>query len=154
MLSSDQGLYLRFDGAWRYLPPESDPNPIDGMTVIDVVGNAVDVFDESDVRGNTPSIMKFLLADGETYTGVVRQDSEDGAVEQVILGEVDTNPSGQTLTSAASLISYHRVQYPVVASIDDLNNAIEIANNEPSIRWYVEKRIRALGADVHIPWSI
>lgn len=140
MLSSDSGLYLRFDGAWRYLPPDVEPNPIDGLTVVDVKGTAVDAFDSVDTRGGTVSVAKLPLADGETYDGVVRIDAS--AVE-------DDDP----VLSAATIMSRPRTQYPIVASTEDIPSAVEIAMTDPSVRWYVEKRIRALGVDVEIPWN-
>ena len=145
MLSTDQGIYLRFSNAWQYLPPGQEPDPIDGYTVVSVADNAVDVYDSVDSRGMSSSILKYPLADGEVYTGAVRTDAQSAA---------DTNDTVDAMTSAASVLSAGQSAYPVVASVDDIDAAIEEAMIDPSIRWYVEKRVRALGSNTEIPWSL
>lgn len=147
MLSTDQGIYLRFSNSWHYLTPGQEPDPIDGYTVVSVGNNAVDVYDSVDSRGLSSSIVKYPLAEGEAYFGPVRDD--DSSVMNAE-GTVDID----TVTSAASIVSRGQSAYPVVASLDDIDAAIEEATVDPSIRWYVEKRVRALGSNAEIPWSI
>jgi hypothetical protein len=142
MLSTDRGLYLRFDGAWRQLPYDDD-SPVDGLSVVDVAGPSVDVYDSADLLDQTISVLKLPLAPGETYNGILRTDVDSS----------DTEEDSQTITSAAQIISQPRAQYPIIASVEDVDEALEIASQDPSVRWYVEKRIHALGLDVEIPWG-
>lgn len=145
MLSSDQGIYLRFSNGWHYLTPGQEPDPIDGYTVVSVTDAAIEVYDSADSRGMSSSIVKYPLVEGEVYTGVVRADVPPiGASDSTV----------EAVTSAASVLSSGPSTYPVIASLDDVEAAIEQAKIDPSIRWYVEKRIRAIGSDIEIPWSL
>jgi hypothetical protein len=41
----------------------------------------------------------------------------------------------------------------VIESADDLTAAIEAAERDPDLRWYVERRVAALGLEASLPWQ-
>jgi hypothetical protein len=41
---------------------------------------------------------------------------------------------------------------PVIATVADIPSAVLMGESDPSVRWYVEKRARALDSAVKFPW--
>lgn len=124
--------YVRFDNAWHAV---SEPSVITDYSTVRVADAAVDIFDSADIQGKQVSVFSLPLAPDEAPV-------ELGIPAE---GQPTPEPDAPVVASLAS--------YPVIASTEDLQRAIEIASDFPEVRWYVEKRALALGADVELPWS-
>lgn len=132
MLSSDAGMYMRYSGQWHDLNPEV----VDGLTVTEVDGNALDMFDQFDRAGQ-------LVHVGAMPTSI----NEVPVAVSIDSGTTSTNPA-VTAAGVAELL-----EVPTLNSADDVEAAVAAASEEPGIRWWVERRLKALGIETDIPWS-
>ena len=133
MLTSDAGVFMRYSGAWIDL---NDPELLDGLDVIEVKDEALDIYDPLDQSGQTANITMFPIkpesgADVEAYMTV-------GAS---VIGDAAT--SVEALTASGVVI---------ISSAKDIPAAVELATEHQEMRWYVERRIAALGLEYEVPW--
>lgn len=128
VLSSDVGMYMRYSGEWHKL----NPDVIDGLNVTEVHGGALDMFDQFDRAGQMVNV-------------AAMPRSGDDPPANTGLHESEPTP-GVGITAGLSMA------VPRVASPDDVPDAIAAAVEDPELRWYVERRIQAMGLDVEVPW--
>lgn len=143
LLSASTGLYVRYGFAWHYV---SDPELIDGMNVVEVGGASVDLFDDYAKRGQSPIVSTFPAP------------KEDELDTWASLGEpVGVDFDGNLLVSedsgASVVASAGRTDVPALITAEDAPKAIQAALESPELRWYVERRIGALGLEVELPWD-
>jgi hypothetical protein len=55
--------------------------------------------------------------------------------------------------TASTSVFMSQPMYPIIASTADVEPAIALAEAQPEVRWYVEKRVRAFNPDAQFPWS-
>ena len=103
--------------------PVTDPAQISGWNAVPVKDEALDVYDPIDQAGYVTHINSLPLQDNSDF-------NEFG--------------QGGVLVAAAM---------PPITSFDDVPAAIEAAAANPEFRWYVAKRIKALGLEVELPWE-
>lgn len=145
LLSAPTGLYVRYGFAWHYV---SDPELIDGMNIIDVGGASVDLFDEFAKRGQSAVVSTYPRPkDGEVVGWAslgepLQVDGEGGLVS-------DTGIESDPIVAS----SKPRTEVPTLSSIEDVPKAIQAALESPDIRWYVERRLGALGIETELPWA-
>lgn len=149
MLWSDIGIYLRFSSAWWLMPPNQDPDPIDGLNIIDLDDGAIDLYDNADLEGLMISVGALPLAEGETLDGIELNERPLEAEAE------ELTTSGDTVLAAAATKTRRIISLRPIRSAADVPTAIQAAAEDPTWRWYVEKRITALGLDgkVEIPWN-
>lgn len=136
MLVAGELIYLRYSNAWI---PLTDPDVIDGLDVFSVDEAALDMYDQYDRVGRSIHVASLPV----TNAGDMMRGEEKVAVvaaTRELKNEVEEIVAEQVL--------------PVLASGRELIAFIPMAEANPSIRWYVEKRAKALGVDSsELPWS-
>lgn len=127
MLSTDSGIYIRYDSQWHEI---MDEEAIDGLNVTEVADTALATFDEYDKAGQLVQADAMMRPDGSP----VQVNVTAGAAEAVTAGAL--------------------LAVPQLLSRDDLDGAITAAVDDPGLQWWVSRRVRALGfADVALPWE-
>lgn len=137
MLSTDVGIYLRASGAWHLLTEE---DVVDGLTTVAVNDTAVDMFDQFDRAGQLVPTSAMPLTnplDAETVP-----QREEGVV-----------PNGATAPAGGVVVASGVKTVPILASQDDIAEAIIAAEDDPDLQWWVERRVKALGLDAEFPWA-
>lgn len=134
MLVTDVGMWLRYSGSWIKL---NDITLIDGMGTIDVDAGAVDLYDAADRAGHQLPISSLPGPTANTV-GPYYTDIYVAANAQ----RTYTDP----LTASMAVINVK------VDTVRDLPGAVEAAEKDESIRWFVEKRARALDPEYPLPW--
>ena len=124
------------------MPVGQDPDPLDGYAVLDVADEAVDVFDAADLAGQQVSVLSLPAVDDQELDPF-RASQPDDSVE---VGE--PLPPPETVTASA-------VSIVPILSRDDVPRAITAAVKDPSARWYVERRLKALklSDEFDLPWK-
>ena len=133
MLSTDVGLYVRASGLWHSI---EDEDVVDGLNAIEVEGPALDMFDQFDRAGQLVNITAMPKVDPHFVMPTPEGEAPVGEVED-------------EATVTASLT----MAVPVIASLDDVPAAIEMAQANEDIRWFVERRARAFGYADDFPWT-
>jgi hypothetical protein len=131
MLDSEAGLYIRMDSAWHLL---TNDDVVDGLNVIQVTDAALDLFDQFDRAGQLVAVS-------------VMEPVGDGlrALNEPVAPAV----AAAMLTSDPELVK----DVPMFASADDLDTAIQAAQQNPELQWWVERRVKALGIEADLPWQ-
>lgn len=135
----EHGGVFRHDGAWV---PLVDPTTLTELAFVGVQDSAVALFDEHEASGNLVPIKFYTpTAEGPYWTDAiplnddeVSEDVEDESEEEIV---VDEEPLAASVT---------------LNTVDDLTAAIAAANDDPDLRWYVERRVAALGLEASLPW--
>jgi hypothetical protein len=170
LLVAPSGMYARYDAAWIEV---SNPDLFDGLNLFDVEDGALSVYDEYDQTSGMIHVGMLPLSDEEDADRVPRPTPVPGPVDESDLvatapvtttpDEIDETPPPPAtptevatvpqppgpapLTSAAMITSPSQIK-----SIDDVPGAITAAAANPGIRWFVERRARALGYTEEFPW--
>lgn len=133
----EHGGVIRHNGEWI---PLVDPSTLSGLAFVGVQDSAIDLYDEHEADQNLVPIKFYApTAEGPYWTEAVSL-SDDELVED----EEDEGDEIEEEPIAASI---------VINLSDDLPAAIAAAIDDESIRWYVERRIAALGLEaVDLPW--
>jgi len=141
MLWADTGIYVRFDRSWWMVPPGQDPDPLDGATVVSVTDDAVAMYDEADAIGQQVSIHSMPVADDEDISMIPVRFAPPA--------------DGEAVTAAATVLSRPRTKIMPIKRREDVPRAIQAAASDPTARWYVEKRLQALGLadEFPLPWK-
>jgi hypothetical protein len=134
MLVSDVGLYLRYSGAWWDLP---SVDVIDGLNSVEIPEGALDLYDAADQGGRQLHISSFPPLDEAAGAA----SSEEPYIQAALT---------DSLVAAATI---EDVELPVISTRRELLVAIPVAEQYPSIRWYIEKRRTALEPGVTLPWE-
>lgn len=129
LLASDAGLYARYDTLWH---PVTDPEVFTGTYLLDVTEDAIQLYDAADQIGGQVAAAAMPVGEGNITDGSIPVPPD--------------TPEPSSVPLMASGV-------PVIEDRAQLDEAITAAVNEPSMRWYVEKRAQALGAEVEFPWE-
>ena len=132
MLNADTGLYVRYSGQWHKI---TNDDVVDGLTVTDVDGAALEMFDQFDRAGQL------------VHVSAMSKNGEP--VQQYEIVPAGPAPVGEGPVTAAAATR----AVPVLAGADDVPAAIAAAEENPDLRWWVERRLLALGLDAEIPWD-
>lgn len=133
MLNTDQGLYVRAAAAWHQL---ADEDVVDGLGVTEVEDSALDLFDQFDRAGQLPHVSAM--------------PAKDGSLSSYPTPAVETDDAA---ASTESLIAAATRGVPLLSSAEDLPAAIEMAEDDPDLQWWVERRAKALGLEASFPWT-
>ena len=142
LLVSDVGMWTRFSGAWHKL---MDVTAISPLNSVDVNDEAVELYDAADRSGNMLPIASLPGADKTTGRPVVNESP-------MIIArgtQMTFDPDADAVTAGGGMATIPMV----IQSADDLPDAIQAAVTDPSLRWYVERRGRALQPGVVFPWE-
>lgn len=146
LLDARNGMYVRFNSTWHWVPPGQDPDPLDGYSVVDVDDEAVELFDSLDQASKQQSVLAYPV---KSY--------EDVTPFQVIVDRsMTTLPTDAIAAGGAVIVDDISTTLPLIASSADIPTALSAAVRDPSIRWYVERRIAALGCadEYELPWKV
>lgn len=138
MLDSEPGIYIRYSGAWHQIV---DTDVIDGLSVHEVDDSALDMFDQYDRAGQLVPVTAMPLNGIPVEAPSVRAPTNPVPVTDNGVGAVTAGVGARTK------------EVPRIDSVEDIEKAIAAAAKNPEIRWYVERRCKALGASgVKFPW--
>jgi hypothetical protein len=132
MLTTDVGMYLRYSAAWHML---TDQELVDDLNPVAVKDEALDVYDYADQAGNVAMITAMPLVDEASRVGYLPAPSEEAVEPEVNLVGSVTTP------------------VPTIETEADVATAIQVADENPQHRWYVERRLAALDLPYAVPWS-
>lgn len=134
LLVSDTGMWVRYSAAWI---PLASIDLIDGLEAVEIPDRSLDLYDAAD-QANQQIVVSAL-------TGAPAAMAQS---EVYVASSADkTFKLEETITAAGMAL------IPVkIDTVDDLPAAIQAAADDPSIRWYVERRARHLDPDVELPW--
>jgi hypothetical protein len=123
------GAVYRHDGAWH---PMVDPTVLDGLSFVGVTEDSEAVYDEHEAKDELIDIGNYSpSAEGPYWPDIV-----------VLPGEPkEEDEYGEAIAASA-----------LVNSAADLAEAIAAAAADPDLRWYVERRVAALGLKASLPW--
>lgn len=138
----EAGASIRHDGQWI---PVTDPETLDNLTFVGVEDNAVDLYDQHEADGNLVPIKYYSpSADGPYWPEPIFVDDEDLEFDEET-GEFSSptaeTEEDETLTASITL-----------NTASDLDAAIAAAVMNQDLRWYVERRVAALGLEASLPW--
>lgn len=127
--TEDDGTAMfRLDGEWREL---GDPATLSNLSFVGVEESAVELYDEHQSNGKLVPIKFYKPSiEGPYWTDIIDYDNEE---------DVEDEDAGVT----ASI---------VLNSRDDLEVAIAAAVQNEDLRWFVERRVAALGLEANLPW--
>lgn len=141
---AEAGASVRHEGEWI---PVTDPETLDGLTFVGVDESAVDLYDTHEADGNLVPIKYYTpTAEGPHWPEPVLVDDEDLEFDEET-GEFSssTEESDEDVEPLAASIP--------INSASDLDLAISAALRDPDLRWYVERRVAALGLKASLPWQ-
>lgn len=147
----DSGAVYRHDGAWM---PLVDPTVLDDLSFVGVTADAEAVYDTHESKDELVSIGEYIPSANGPYWPYAVTISNDLTAEDEEESEVDDdarqndNDSEEVENDEESLTASVLLRGP-----EDLANAILAAIENPEIRWYVERRVAALGLEVDLPWQ-
>lgn len=124
--------FVRHDGNWQ---PLADTDVLADLAFVGVQESAVDLYDERLASGNLAPIKYYPPSPEGPYWPELVDDVSDESVEA---------PEDEEEPVTASI---------VVNSASDLDIAIAAALHNPDLRWFVERRIAALGLKASLPWQ-
>lgn len=123
LLATDAGLFARYDALWH---PVADPEIFSGSYLVEVTEDAIQLYDGVDTIGGQLPASSLPTGPNETDASIPLPSDIETAI-------------------TASAI-------PVIEDEESLLHAITAAAEDPTIRWYVERRAKALGSEVELPW--
>jgi hypothetical protein len=125
-MGGDAGVYARYASMWHRV---ANLETLDGGTLVQVEPDiSVELYDDADNSG-----MSMFVKDLPVINPLEAEDA--------------------VKSGTMPLVSSGEVYLPVISSIDDVQFAIAVADRDESIRWFVEKRARALDPEVTFPWQ-
>lgn len=150
---SEHGAVYRHEGEWH---PVGDPAAFDGLAFVGVQPSAEGTYDKYAKRNLLVAIdhyspsaagpywphMVFETEDTPIINPIDEDDEDDDGVDDE--AEVDAEVDADEEPLAASV---------QINSQDDLIAAIAVAVDDPDFRWYVERRVAALGLEASLPWQ-
>lgn len=165
LLVSSTALYARYDNSWV---PITDPDLLDGMDIVEVSDPALALYDGYESSGRQIHVAALEINDeldasrmpDPPVTASVSDTSDDepryGTLEnqivEMIERPVDSVADVPRGLLPAPLRAGGRLTPTSITSIDDVAEAITAATHDPSLRWFVERRARALGYEDSFPW--
>ena len=143
LLVTDAGLYVRYSSNWLRL---YDVDPISNLNSVEVDDSALALYDDADNAGNVLPIASMPGPEKKTGTRQVL----DLATVTVGAGVQMTFSPGQEPIAVTAAMATIPIR---IDTADDLPGAISAAANDESLRWYVERRARALAPEMVLPWE-
>jgi hypothetical protein len=146
LLKRDQesGAVFRHGGEWSALV---DASTVDGLNFVGVEEDSVDLYDRHEADGNLVPIKNYTPSLDGPFWPEVEVDNEavldEETGEYSTPGEPEAEADADDEAIAASVM---------LAGADDLDEAIAAAVRDPDLRWYVERRVAALGLEADLPW--
>jgi hypothetical protein len=125
LLFSPEGLFARYSSMWHAV---SDVASLDGLALVETGDTTVDLYDNADSRGQQISAL-----------GLPEIELED------VFDAMSVSTSPPVTASAM-------IELPIIRTLADVPAAIERADNDKAIRWYVERRAKALDPTMDMPW--
>lgn len=149
----ETGAVYRQDGEWK---PLVDPTVLDNLTFVGVSASAEAVYDRYLGEDKLVSIGHYFPSpDGPFWPHPVQEYEEpetaaEAAEARRVGGDEEEAPPG---VDAESEEDESIAASAILSSIEDLPDAIAAAVLDPNLRWYVERRIAALGLEADLPWQ-
>lgn len=136
----EHGGVIRSSGEWI---PLTDPTVIEDLAFVGVQDSAVDLYDKH-VADDKLVPIKFYAptAEGPYWTDVIPL-SDDELVPDPEDAEEETETEEEEPVAASVALD----------SAEDLDEAIAAAAVDPDLRWWVERRVAALGLEAGLPWQ-
>lgn len=143
------GAVYRHDGKWE---PLVDPTVLDNLTFVGVTASAEAVYDRYLSDDKLVNIGHYFpSADGPFWPHPVQAYDEPETAAEVAAateGGGDEDEVGEETVAEDPLAAS-----AVLNSVEDLPDAIAAAVLDPNLRWYVERRVAALGLEADLPWQ-
>lgn len=129
--SPDVGAVYRHNSEWK---PVLDPRVFEGLAFVGVADGSEDLYDEYEAQ-------KLLAPIGYYIPSI------EGPFWPYASPEKKGTPAGDFVSDTGVTASV------LLDSADDLVAAVSAAADNPDLRWYVERRIAALGLEADLPWQ-
>lgn len=147
--TSDGELEIKFPGGYDW-QPLTDPTVISDYNIVGVMPEAIDLFNNYD-RDNTLGVVgSYWISDTGPFP--TREQLEIPMPTQIPTPRAEDDEfwerSGQTYGGERPVQAS-----AVLNSVEDLDEAILAAVDDPDLRWYVERRVTALGLEASLPWQ-
>lgn len=150
-VTNDGELEVKFPDGFDWEPLE-DPSVLSDFNYVGVTADAISLFKNYDRDNTLGVISSYPLSDTGPFPTMAQLEipmskeipeprSEDDEYWENS-GETPGTGSDQPITAAI-----------IVNSEEDLTAAISAAMNDPDLRWYVERRVAALGLEASFPWQ-
>lgn len=130
MLATDVGLYVRFSNQWHLL---SNDDVVDGLSVHEVDGAALDMFDQFDRAGQL------------VHTSAMKNNGHPIDLDALVSSDALPKP---VVAAVATEQPELKLQ-----SAEDLPDAIAAAGDDAVLQWWVATRVRALKIEADLPWE-
>lgn len=131
--------------------PLNDLSSISDFNIVGVNPEAVDLFQNYDRDNTLGVISSYPLSDVGPFPtkGLIEIPMSKEIPEPRTEDDEYWENSGETYgTKSTSPV----IASVVVTSAEDLDDAIAAAAEDPEVRWYVERRMKALGLEADLPW--
>lgn len=147
----EHGAVYRHDGEWH---PLVDPTTLDGLSFVGTTASAEAIYDKYETQDQLVSVGHYTpSADGPFWPHLVHAVAEPEAAGEIVVDEDDEEVSEEAEPEAEVEEDDEAIAASVVLSgPEDLEEAITAALDDPDLRWYVERRVAALGLEVDLPW--
>jgi len=129
--SPDVGAVFRHNSEWK---PVLDPRVFEGLAFVGVADGSEDFYDEYEAK-------KLLAPIGDYVPSI------EGPFWPYLTVEKNGTPAGDFVSEKNITASV------LLDSAGDLVSAVSAAADNPDLRWYVERRIAALGLEADLPWQ-
>jgi hypothetical protein len=159
--SGELSIMLPGEEGWQ---PLIDLGIIEGDTMVGLLPDAVELFQKYDRDNTLGVIASYPLSEDGPFPSMdqlsvpmpteimpLRENDPRRASKAEEEPEVETEPEEEELdveenddTSVTASVT--------LDSVDDLTAAIAAAVEDPELRWYVERRVQALGLEASLPW--
>lgn len=142
-------LEIKFPDGHDWMPL-TDPTVISDYTIVGAMPEAIDLFNNYD-RDNTLGVIgSYPLSDKGPFPSMAQLAVP--MTKEIPEPRTEDDPywtnSGQTYGEPRAISA----SATIISSIDDLDEAISAAVADPDLRWYVERRVAALGLEADLPW--
>lgn len=163
LLQKDEnGPVYRHGGEWV---PVVDPSAFDGLTFVGVDEDSVETYDNHESSDLLVPISEYTPSMGGPFWPDVVEpsgdennvlDEETGIYGPPVDGSEEDEEGGEVGPSEDDEDDESEEE-AVTASIlldseEDLTAAVAAAVDDPDLRWYVERRVEALGLEASLPW--
>jgi hypothetical protein len=135
----EDGPVYRHGNEWE---PVVNPSVFDGLTLVGVDEDSVATYDQYETNGMLAPISEYTpSADGPFWPDLVVTDDDVVLDEETGIYESTDAVPADVVTASVML-----------DGPEDLTAAIDAAIRDPDLRWYVERRVSALGLEASLPW--
>lgn len=127
-----------------------DPSVFDGLTYVGVDENSIETYDSYENDGMLAPISEYIPSPGGPFWPdlIVNDDDlvldEETGVYEPESGITEANEVPEDEESVTASVTLN--------SEEDLTAAIAAAVEDPDLRWYVQRRVEALGLKAALPW--